>query len=96
MSDLLLLVTAYVDLEVHLPFAQRFGVGDQPIPAFEGEDVADLQYVAHVVRRHASAILEVDAVAIVADNRGTSTPVAHPLRRWGAGATPITIGIPAR
>jgi hypothetical protein len=37
----------------------------------------------------------VDAVAIVADHRCTSTPVAHPLRRWGAGATPITIGIPA-
>jgi hypothetical protein len=85
MSDLLLLVTAYVDLEVHLPFAQRLGIGDHPIPAFEGEDVADLQYVTHLVRRHASAIREVDAVAIVADHRCTSTPVAHPLRRWGRG-----------
>jgi hypothetical protein len=69
MSDLFLLGTAYVDLEVHLSFAQRLGVGDHPTPAFEGEDVADLQYVAHVVRRHAWAILEVDAVAIVADHR---------------------------
>jgi hypothetical protein len=35
MSDLLLPGTAYVDLEVHLPFAQRLGVGDHPIPALQ-------------------------------------------------------------
>jgi hypothetical protein len=35
--DLLFLDTADVDLEVHVPFAQRLGVGDHPILAFEGE-----------------------------------------------------------
>jgi hypothetical protein len=38
-SELFLLGTAYVDLEVHVPFAQRLGVGDHPILAFEREDV---------------------------------------------------------
>ena len=72
-SGLFPLGGADVDLEVHVPLAQHLGIGDDPAPAFKGDVVADLQDLADVVRRHVTAVLEVDAVAVAADHGRTST-----------------------
>jgi hypothetical protein len=60
-SGLFLLGAADVDLEIHVPLAQHLGIGDDSVPAFEGDVVADLQDLADVVGRHDMAVLEVDA-----------------------------------
>lgn len=70
----LLLLGADVDLEVHVPLAQDLGVGDDPVPVFEGDVVADLQDLADVVRRHVTAVRKVDAVAVAADHGRSTTP----------------------
>jgi hypothetical protein len=74
-----------VDLEVHVPLAQYPGIGDDPRRAFEGDPVADLQDLTDVVRRHVTAVLEVDAIAVAADHGRTSTPVARPRLRMHIG-----------
>jgi hypothetical protein len=63
-----------VDLEVHVPLAQDLRVGDDPVPVFEGDVVADLQDLADVVRRHVTAVRKVDAVAVAAGHGRSTTP----------------------
>jgi hypothetical protein len=85
---LFLLRVADVDLEVQVALGQHLCIGDDPLLAFEGDVVANLQDLADVVRRHVRAVLEADAVAVAGDQGRSSTPRADPrvflpTARWG-------------
>ena len=84
-SGLFLLDATDADLEVHVPLAQDLGVRNDPVLAFEVDRVADLQDGADVVRRYASCVFKVDAVAVAADHRWTSTRAAG-ARPWKQAA----------